>query len=340
MKKILLFLFLALLTTPSFAQYAHMKVGGSVGYSHIFTKWNEAIEEYNVSTPGVPFSVASLSDGWNYGVNLDYFFSLGRVKDPARGGNSMRESSRGFLLGVSYHTDRYREENRFGDFYSDMNARFHSLGMYMDFYFLQLTDHLFIERIKENAFFRVSGQYTWMQFDFEGNLPDVPPLTQEGLPVPSTLPLSTRDNSLGIGVGLGYHIYITDRIAVTPTVQGHFSFGHEIPGLREALGSTSFNEQSTVFRPSVGITVSYAIKQAMPLCPIETCHVQQEHSHRILKGIPVRGNSYSLRQNQRYGDIHRGQIKEPKQKEFKSQKAVRKKVKDSKKKRRRLRIVD
>lgn len=154
----------------------------------------------------------------------------------------------------------------------------------------------------------------------------------------------TTSNAFGLGLGAGYQYFVSDRLVLTGTVKMDMAFGHSITGLSEALAQdvdayTNYDD-ATVVRPSFGVKLSYVIIQRLPLCPIETCQVQQEHRHNIEgKSIVVRGNKYSLRQNQKYGNVHRHDAKHKnKEKASDSEKRTQKRVNKRKKQRRKLRI--
>lgn len=299
----------------SMAQYAIWKAGVGFHSENIFSSnWNNAITATNPSTN---MSAPPLSWGWGWSISSDYL-----VKE-------------GLAVGLKYGGTYYGKTDVLGTQTTSSDAKFHDFTVYGDFYILKYVRNMFLPHFQENFFVRAAPSYHTSSVTTEGtNITATDTLQMQGL---------GGSSGFGLGLGLGYSQYVTDKISVTGILNMNFGMTMGVSDLpySNMVGSEGITGSSNSFmtRLSAEVKVAYAIKQKKPLCPISSCSVQQEHSHAVLGGAVVRGNSYKYRQNQKYGDIHRGQVDKSKRKKTKSEREQQKLQKKEKRNRKRIRII-
>ncbi|NME68570.1 hypothetical protein [Flammeovirga aprica] len=296
------------------AQYAVWKAGIGFQSENIFSsKWKESISAVNTAT-----GISSPAPNWGWGWNLssDYL-----VKD-------------GIAVGFRFANTYYSNSTNSPFQTASSEATFVDFTIYGDFYLLKYFKNPFLPYFQESFFVRAAPSYHTSTISTSGQM------------ITETDTISTSGGNatsgLGLGLGVGYTKYVTDRISITGLLSTNFYYASssiQIPtnGLLEYGGSTSSSFFLT--RMSAEVKVAYTIKQRKPLCPIKTCGIQQEHSHAVLGGAVVRGNIYKYRQNQKYGDVHRGQPNRSKRKKTKSEKQQQKLQKKEKRNRKRLKII-
>ncbi|MBD0402473.1 hypothetical protein [Flammeovirga sp. EKP202] len=314
--KLIIVAFLLCFSKEGKAQYAVWKAGIGFQSENIFSsKWKESISSTNSMT-GV--SYPGLSWGWGWNLSSDYL-----VKD-------------GIAVGFRYANTYYSNSSNSAFQTASSEAQFVDFTVYGDFYLLKFFQNSFLPYIHESFFVRVAPSYHSSKITSTGQIiSEMDTISMEG---------SNGTAGIGLGLGVGYTKYVTDRISITGMLNTNFYYASsaaQLPnnGLLDYDGST--NSSFFLTRMSAEVKVAYTIKQRKPLCPIKTCGVQQEHSHAVLGGAVVRGNSYKYRQNQKYGDVHRGDVKRKrsKDKKAKSQRQQGKLQRKEKRNRKRLRII-
>ncbi|PWJ43359.1 hypothetical protein [Sediminitomix flava] len=328
MKRFFFLFFLLFITLGLQAQHALWTVGGSLH--------NEGLRLTSKAD-----DLRLKNKAWGAGIYTTFLVMDGITVTP-----SFRYS---FNSTASFHIN---SPNSFEDFLPPDNLFYnnpfaevkgYAVGIEGNFYILKFFENRFIEQVREN-FFTGFG-LSWHSVTLNHGIPELPPT---GPPVGEFPNFQTSTSSaagLGINLSAGYHFYVTDRVSISPILRFEYLPSKTFDGLGDALNSQnpSSTEKMSGINPAFEIRVGYAIKQRLPLCPIKSCKVQQEHRHAILGGARLRGNPYNLRQNQKYGDIHRGQVKQSKDKLSKAEKRERRKTKKMQKKnqqrKRRLIIV-
>ncbi|MBB6459378.1 hypothetical protein [Flammeovirga kamogawensis] len=313
-KKISTLLLLLLLSQVGWAQYAKWKVGvGFQSENMIASPWNDAL--------GPNYS--NLSWGWGYNLSTDYL-----VKD-------------GISVGLRYGYSSFSAKNTSSENQSadKVQLAFSDISIYGDFYILKFFRNDFLPYVQESFFVRVAPVYHGMKVK-PGNLTFA---DSSSIVVQDTTVNINGSSGFGLTLGVGYTKYVTDRISISAIANMDFSGGHSIENLsyinEPSYTTTPSSTSAFVSRFSVEAKVAYTIKQRKPLCPISSCSVQQEHAHAILGGARVRGNTYNYRQNQKYGDVHRGQVEKSKKKKTKSSREQDRIQKKEKRNRKRLRII-
>ncbi|MEH0158572.1 hypothetical protein V6R21_31295 [Limibacter armeniacum] len=322
MKILLIAFFLLFSGTSLFAQHAVLKAGAGVGYEYMLSsKWNKAIDEFN-NQPDNALFLPNLEHGFRFGAAADFL-----VYD-------------GITVGASFTVSKFKTSSSGAEGQSavDMKVRFNNISLDGDVYLFKFFENRLLPKVKESFFVRVSPTFYMMKANVNGlELPANDPNNPTAPPVTS---FTSSSNGFGLGLGAGYQVYVTDRLLLTPLVKMDFAIGNQIEGLSAALNTTSNYDKSGTIRPSFEVKLSYAILQRLPICPIKSCKVQQEHRHGMFGEKALRGNPYTLRQNQKYGDIHRGDAKHTqKTKPYSTEKDVKKRVNKRKKRKRRLIII-
>ncbi len=315
------FVFFLLLSSSSvMGQYAKWKVGFGVQSEQIFAKnWNNTLYQFNTENA---VNMPKLGWGWGFNFNSDY------------------EVIEGLAVGLRYGMSTYDSKTDYLGEQVSLTTKFHDISVYGDFYILKFIPNSFLPHIKESFFVRVAPTYHTL--NAETIFPDSLRVYQsENITIDSTSFVGVEGSSgFGLNLGVGYTQYVTDRISVTGMLNMDYSFGHKINGLSDTYLGTNYPSRESAFvtRLSAEVKVAYSIKQKLPLCPIKSCHIQQEHRHAVLGGATVRGNKYSLRQNQKYGDKHRGQVEPKKRKKTKTERQQKRIQNKEKRNRKRIRI--
>ncbi|KXX69979.1 hypothetical protein [Flammeovirga sp. SJP92] len=312
--KLILVAFLLCFSKEGKAQYAVWKAGIGFQSENIFSsKWKESITSMNTAT-GV--SAPKLNWGWGWNLSSDYL-----VKD-------------GLAVGFRYANTYYSNSTNSTFETASSEAKFVDFTIYGDFYILKYFQNSFLPYFQESFFVRVAPSYHSSKITTSSEfISETDTVGSSG---------SNGTSGIGLGLGMGYTKYVTDRISITGMLNTNFYYAKsasQLPnnGMLDYNGST--NSSFFLTRMSAEVKVAYTIKQRKPLCPIKTCGVQQEHSHAVLGGAVVRGNIYKYRQNQKYGDVHRGQVERSKRKKTKSEKQQQKLQKKEKRNRKRLKII-
>lgn len=309
--------FIALLLCCSqevMAQYAVWKAGIGFQSENIFSKkWKESINAPN-NIRGVESPNLNWGGGWN--ISTDYL-----IMD-------------GLSVGVRFGQTFYSKTNETSFQSATSKASFNDFSIYGDFYILKYLRNYFLPHVQESFFVRFSPSYHTSKITTYGTIgSETDTLSMPGI---------NGTSGVGIGLGVGYIQYITDRVSVSGILNTNFNFAKaSSEAAMNGLPATDSNVNSSYFltRLSAEVKVAYTIKQRKPICPITTCSVQQEHAHAVLGGAVVRGNSYKFRQNQKYGDVHRGQVEKTKRKKKKSEREQNRLQRKEKKNRKRLRII-
>ncbi len=274
-----------LLSTESFSQYAKMKAGITLGYQKLGAgKWHELFSAYNEASPETGAIQPKFKGGISYGAFFSYTITDGITLTPEINLVSFKSTS----------TD--------SNYDLDLKAKFMDISLHGDFYFLKFlswSKGIQPEDAPDRFFGRASLTYSKFSFAASGTAKgggDVSAVTGTG-------------GAFRFGLGLGYHFYINDQFSVTPVLNLSYGSG-TAQGLSEAIlpaGTSGGADKSTTFRRGLELKIGYTIKPYKPLCPIADCRIAQEHRHPSLFGdVLVRGNPYSLRQNPRHGQKHRG----------------------------------
>ncbi|MBB3698453.1 porin family protein [Flammeovirga yaeyamensis] len=314
-----LFLFALLMCAQqSYAQYSKWKVGFSANSQLMY--FNSKIDQSQASTS--PIQEYNLPNpGWGYGFTLSTDF---QVID-------------GLMVGGSFGFSKFDSDLDKYQQVSNARSEMRTYSLYGDLYILKFIPNYFLPHIKENFFVRLSPlmhkgltEYQYMELSNGGSGGNVTGIKNNG-----------EFTSFGLLFGVGYTQYVSDKFSVSTMLNMDYSFG----SYKEVINNYSTSEvselKSNMFlaRLNAEVKIAYDIKQKLPLCPIESCGVQQEHTHAVLGGARVRGNKYKHRQNQKYGDKHRGQVDKTKRKKTKTERQQERIQRKEKRNRKRIRII-
>ena len=274
------------------AQYARLQAGILLGYDNAgFGSWNQSIEYYNIN-------IDSLSSP------VDLFRTGGKIG--AFGQYTLLD---GIAVLAELEYQRYGASTDEGDPF--LRARFNQLQFSAgaSLYPFLLFPVQLPPRLKENFYMQLTGGYgfrTVASVTYEDSNADEA----------DSVSLAEVDGKGGLhlGVGAGYHIYLTDKISISPTFRLTFSPMARFSGLAANVTSISgaavdpsLSDNQTMLQTSFQIRAAYNILNRLPLCPINSCSVRSQHRHRELGEQVYRGNTHDKKQNPRYGQRHRGQ---------------------------------
>ncbi|OHX68047.1 autotransporter outer membrane beta-barrel domain-containing protein [Flammeovirga pacifica] len=301
------------------AQYAKWKVGFSMQSEQTF--YNSTISQFNPSTlvPSNEVKLPNAGWGWGFGLSTDF-----QVID-------------GLMVGGSFGLSRFSNgQNSYLSSYTDSEIK--SFAIYGDFYPLKYIGNYFLPYVKESLFVRFSpilhkGTTSYNYYNIDNS---------SGVTTDTVGMQSNGDfTTFGVKLGVGYTKYVSDKLSLTGMMNMDYSFGsnsYSDVSTVNNLASESAKSNMFMSRFNVEVKLAYDIKQKLPLCPIKTCGIQQEHRHAVLGGASVRGNKYKHRQNQKYGDKHRGQVQSTKRKKTKTEREQKRIQRKEKRNRKRIRI--
>lgn len=299
------------LPVPSaLAQYARLKVGLGGGYEYLLGgQWNKAIGALN-DAQSFASKQPELRHGWGASFSADY-----KLKE-------------GFAVGLQLGMSQFKSKGTHPELPTydplEMRLKFTSIGLQANVYPLLLFKNSFLPHAQNNFFVQIAPTYYMLKGE-----------NQIG-----AQSLNTSSSGFGGILGFGYHLYLSDRLSLTPMLQLQAATGFKQDSLGASLlgrqvSDAAQYDKSGVLRLGVELKLAYSILLSQPLCPIQGCNVTQPHKHGELGDVVVRGNKYKLRQNQKYGDKHRGDASGTRVKGHKSEKATQKRVKQGWDKRKR-----
>jgi hypothetical protein len=317
------------------AQYARLQAGILLGYDNAgFGSWNKSIEYYNTNFPLLPSAVDNFRTGKKAGIFGNYilrdgigitaefeyqryqtstsnFDPLFRYRPP-EASVFEGQSTRPYLVNDLQVTVRNMENGFPVQLNPFLLARFDqiqfSAGAIL-YPFLIIPVQL-DSRIKENFHLQITAGYG---FRTNASIEYDPDPIVEAAAEPELVTVDGK-GGLHLGVGAGYHLYLSDRFSVSPTFRITFSPMARFSGLAANLTrftgadvDPNLSDNQTLLQTSIQLRAAYNILNRLPLCPINSCSVRSQHRHRELGEQVYRGNTHDKKQNPRYGQRHRGQ---------------------------------
>ena len=283
MKKIIIII-LALLAPKLIAQLTEMEAGILLGQERLGVKqWNKSIQSYNALTLQFPDSLVRpqqpiLSKGISYGVFFAYRIKNGITLIPEIGFTQFNSKTNVVIV-----------KNKLTNF--RISAKIYP------FYF---SNSKYFTRLKKNVFVQLTPSY--------GIFKNATTLSQ------NTVNRSTSDSGklITLGLGIGYDLFASEKISITPTFQLYFNPKAEIVDFSKTLHGeeillSGLKDKNALWDFHIGVRVGYVIKPTLPLCTIPKCNVRMEHRHKAFGVQLVRGSVLAFKQNRRFGERYKEQ---------------------------------